>query len=242
MDLIFYSPMSGPVVPLEEVSDPVFAQRMAGDGLAIDPLDRRVLSPCNGKVTQVHRNSIRIVARGADAKEAVEALGSAARAAFGRVEEKPSAAPAGKIAIPTPASPGQEEPGVLRGVSASPGLAIGRVAKLVRPVVQVEEYAADSALERQQLHEAVAATRSDIETESVEAGESQGEILLATESFWKTRCWSVLVKSVATLPWTEVCTGLNSIEKLWKELERFFSQHLLFIFVCFCAKPLLGFR
>jgi multiphosphoryl transfer protein len=55
MDLIFYSPLSGPVVPLEEVPDPVFAQRMAGDGLAIDPLDHRVLSPCSAKVIQVHR-------------------------------------------------------------------------------------------------------------------------------------------------------------------------------------------
>jgi multiphosphoryl transfer protein len=55
MDLIFYSPLSGPVVPLEDVPDPVFAQRMAGDGLAIDPLDHRVLSPCLGTVTQVHR-------------------------------------------------------------------------------------------------------------------------------------------------------------------------------------------
>ena len=55
MDVIFYSPLSGPVVPLEDVPDPVFAQRMAGDGLAIDPIDNRVLSPCGGKVTQVHR-------------------------------------------------------------------------------------------------------------------------------------------------------------------------------------------
>jgi phosphocarrier protein FPr len=124
-------------------------------------------------------DSIRIVARGADAKEAVEALGSAARTAFGQTEEKPTAAPAEKMAIPTPAPSGKEEPGVLRGISASPGLAIGQVTKLVRPVVQVDEYAADSALERQQLHEAVAATRSDIEAESAEAGESQGEILLA---------------------------------------------------------------
>ena len=123
-------------------------------------------------------DSIRIVALGADANEAVEALGSAARAAFGRVEEKPLAAPSKKNSGSS-ACCDQEEPGVLRGVSASPGLAIGRVAKLIRPVVQVEEYAADSALERQQLHEAVAATRSDIEAESVEAGESQGEILLA---------------------------------------------------------------
>jgi glucose-specific phosphotransferase system IIA component len=29
---------------------------MAGDGLAIDPLDQRLLSPCNGTVTKVHRN------------------------------------------------------------------------------------------------------------------------------------------------------------------------------------------
>src|SRR5215831_18399015 len=262
MDLIFYSPLSGPVVPLEEVPDPVFAQRMAGEGLAIDPLDHRVLSPCGGKVTQLHRkrhavtlttdegveilihigletvsldgegfevdviarkakslitvvlvanndrfhptnpfhglaeasttplflvqtkdlqaeemtpvvdqtlprvesgsivveaehgiharpaaaladtarryksvvevvrpsgkaadaksvvallgleiergDSIRIVARGADAKEAVGALHSAARTAFSQTEEKPSAAPAEKMTIPTPAALGKE--------------------------------------------------------------------------------------------------------------------------------------
>jgi glucose-specific phosphotransferase system IIA component len=56
MDLIFCSPLSGPVIPLEEVPDPIFAQRMAGDGLAIDPLDQRLLSPCNGTVTKIHRN------------------------------------------------------------------------------------------------------------------------------------------------------------------------------------------
>ena len=56
MDLIFYSPLSGPVIPLEEVPDPVFAQRMAGDGLAIDPLDCQLLSPCSAKVIQVHRH------------------------------------------------------------------------------------------------------------------------------------------------------------------------------------------
>jgi glucose-specific phosphotransferase system IIA component len=56
VDIIFYSPLSGPVIPLEEVPDPVFAQRMAGDGLAIDPLDCRALSPCSAKVVQVHRH------------------------------------------------------------------------------------------------------------------------------------------------------------------------------------------
>jgi len=52
---ILYSPLSGPVVPLQNVPDPVFAQGMAGDGLAIDPIDSRVLSPCSAKVKQVHR-------------------------------------------------------------------------------------------------------------------------------------------------------------------------------------------
>jgi glucose-specific phosphotransferase system IIA component len=56
VDLIFYSPSSGPVVLLEDVPDQVFAQRMAGDGAAIDPLDHRLLAPCRGKVTRVHRN------------------------------------------------------------------------------------------------------------------------------------------------------------------------------------------
>ncbi len=93
-------------------------------------------------------DSIRIVARGTDAKEAVEVLSSAARAAFGRTEERPLAAPAKKIAISTPATSGQDEPNVLRGISASPGLAIGQVARLVRQVVQVQEYAVDSAAEK----------------------------------------------------------------------------------------------
>jgi hypothetical protein len=30
---------------------------MDADGLAVDALDRRVLSPCNGKVIQVHRKT-----------------------------------------------------------------------------------------------------------------------------------------------------------------------------------------
>jgi multiphosphoryl transfer protein len=352
MDLIFYSPLSGPVVSLEDVPDPVFAQRMAGEGLAVDPIDHRVLSPCNAKVTQVHRkrhavtlatdqgveilihigietvgldgegfqvrvsdgqqvsqgdlliefdadliarkakslmtvilvannqrfhptnlfqglaeagttplflvhieehpagavappvdqslprvesepivveaehgiharpaaaladtarryqsiveivrpsgkaadaksvvallgleiergDSIRIVARGADATEAVQALSSVAHTAFGRMEERSSVSPIEKIVTPIAGTPVEEEPGVLRGVSASPGLAVGRVAKLARPVVHVDEYGRDTELERQQLHEAVALVRGDIEVEGAQAGESQSEILLA---------------------------------------------------------------
>src|SRR6202035_1382284 len=75
-------------------------------------------------------DSIRIVARGTDAKEAVETLSSVARTAFGRTEERPLHAPARKIATPTTAPSGPEEPDILRGVSASPGLTIGQVTRL----------------------------------------------------------------------------------------------------------------
>jgi multiphosphoryl transfer protein len=55
MELTFYAPLSGPIVPLETVPDPVFAQRMAGDGVGIDPITGVLLAPCDGRLTQVHR-------------------------------------------------------------------------------------------------------------------------------------------------------------------------------------------
>ena len=49
------APLSGVVVPLDRVPDPVFAQRLAGDGVSIDPTSTVLLAPCDGRVTQVHR-------------------------------------------------------------------------------------------------------------------------------------------------------------------------------------------
>lgn len=45
---------SGIVVPIEAVPDPVFAGRMLGDGLAIDPSEGVLHAPCDGVITQVH--------------------------------------------------------------------------------------------------------------------------------------------------------------------------------------------
>ena len=53
--LALLAPVSGVIVPLEEVPDPVFAQRLAGDGLSIDPLGSEVVAPCDAVVRQVHR-------------------------------------------------------------------------------------------------------------------------------------------------------------------------------------------
>lgn len=46
--------MSGQVWPLERVPDPVFAQKMVGDGLSIDPVDATLLAACDGEIVSVH--------------------------------------------------------------------------------------------------------------------------------------------------------------------------------------------
>ncbi|TDN70139.1 phosphoenolpyruvate--protein phosphotransferase [Paraburkholderia sp. BL10I2N1] len=48
------APLSGVMVPLETVPDPVFAQKMVGDGVSLDPISTELLSPLPGKVTQLH--------------------------------------------------------------------------------------------------------------------------------------------------------------------------------------------
>lgn len=48
------APVSGVMTPLEEVPDEVFASKMVGDGVSIDPTDEVVLAPCGGTVTLVH--------------------------------------------------------------------------------------------------------------------------------------------------------------------------------------------
>jgi phosphoenolpyruvate-protein phosphotransferase len=48
------APLSGQIWPLERIPDPVFAQKMVGDGLSIDPTDSVLLAPCNGEVVTLH--------------------------------------------------------------------------------------------------------------------------------------------------------------------------------------------
>ncbi len=44
------SPLAGAVVPLESVSDPVFAGKVLGDGLAVEPAEGMLYSPADGTV------------------------------------------------------------------------------------------------------------------------------------------------------------------------------------------------
>ncbi|SFK60035.1 PTS system, glucose-specific IIA component [Halobacillus dabanensis] len=47
------APINGKVVSLDEVDDPVFSQRMMGDGVAIEPDDGKVVSPVSGEIVQL---------------------------------------------------------------------------------------------------------------------------------------------------------------------------------------------
>ncbi|MCA1023626.1 N-acetylglucosamine-specific PTS transporter subunit IIBC [Halobacillus litoralis] len=49
----FAMPVTGRILPLEEVPDQVFAEGMMGPGLAVDPADGTITSPVKGKVIQV---------------------------------------------------------------------------------------------------------------------------------------------------------------------------------------------
>lgn len=51
--VMIHSPLNSEVIPLESVPDPVFSQKMMGEGLAFIPTSGEVSSPINGKVTQV---------------------------------------------------------------------------------------------------------------------------------------------------------------------------------------------
>lgn len=47
------APLNGEVVPLEQVPDPVFSQKMMGEGIAIMPTDGKVHAPIDGTVVLV---------------------------------------------------------------------------------------------------------------------------------------------------------------------------------------------
>ena len=51
--IVIASPLSGRVIPLEEVADGVFSEKMVGDGFAVEPADNQVYAPADCEVTTV---------------------------------------------------------------------------------------------------------------------------------------------------------------------------------------------
>jgi phosphocarrier protein FPr/phosphocarrier protein len=54
MTISIASPLSGWAVSLADVPDPVFADRMLGDGVAIDPVEGRLVAPGDGQIVSIH--------------------------------------------------------------------------------------------------------------------------------------------------------------------------------------------
>jgi sugar PTS system EIIA component len=47
------APLNGKVIDVTEVPDPVFSQKMMGEGVAFEPIDGQVVSPVDGEVIQL---------------------------------------------------------------------------------------------------------------------------------------------------------------------------------------------
>lgn len=60
------APLSGVLVDLATVPDPVFAQKLAGDGVSLDPTSNELLAPVAGVVTQLHpsKHAVAILSNG----------------------------------------------------------------------------------------------------------------------------------------------------------------------------------
>ncbi len=53
-EAVIFSPFDGNSIPIEDVPDPVFAEKMLGDGVAVNPSDGKVLAPLDGTITILH--------------------------------------------------------------------------------------------------------------------------------------------------------------------------------------------
>ncbi len=69
------SPLSGQVWPLERIRDPVFAQKMVGDGLSVDPTDSMLLAGCDGDVVSLHAAGHALTLRTAESLDVLMHVG-----------------------------------------------------------------------------------------------------------------------------------------------------------------------
>jgi hypothetical protein len=60
-ELVLLAPVSGVIYPLERVPDPVFSQKLVGDGISIDPIDNILRAPCSGEIVQRHAAGRRLL-------------------------------------------------------------------------------------------------------------------------------------------------------------------------------------
>lgn len=68
-DTAILQPLEGEIVPLDVVPDPVFSQKMIGDGFAVNPTNGTVVSPVDGEVISVFPTKHAVSVKSADGRE-----------------------------------------------------------------------------------------------------------------------------------------------------------------------------
>ncbi|WP_414696033.1 phosphoenolpyruvate--protein phosphotransferase [Paraburkholderia sp.] len=74
-NIALVAPLTGPVVPLAAVPDPVFSEGLFGDGIGIDPLAGKLLSPCDGKVMHLARTGHAVTLETAEGAQVLVHIG-----------------------------------------------------------------------------------------------------------------------------------------------------------------------
>lgn len=73
--IILRAPVPGVLVPIETVPDPVFAQRMVGDGISIDPLEGTLTAPADGEIVHLPPAAHAVTLRTTDGLELLLHIG-----------------------------------------------------------------------------------------------------------------------------------------------------------------------
>lgn len=74
-DVVLLAPMAGWLTPLEEVPDPVFADRMMGDGVAVDPTEAVLRAPADATVIAIPDSAHAVTLRLANGAELLIHIG-----------------------------------------------------------------------------------------------------------------------------------------------------------------------
>lgn len=69
------APLTGVLVPIEDVPDPVFAQKMMGEGFSIDPLAGQLVAPVSGEVVDLQKSGHAVTIRSTDGLEILIHIG-----------------------------------------------------------------------------------------------------------------------------------------------------------------------
>ncbi|MDR3096180.1 MAG: phosphoenolpyruvate--protein phosphotransferase [Paraburkholderia sp.] len=69
------APLSGPVVPLASVPDPVFSEGLFGDGIGVDPLAGRLVAPCDGTIMHLARTGHAVTLQTAEGAQVLVHIG-----------------------------------------------------------------------------------------------------------------------------------------------------------------------